>query len=81
MVKAPVSDRDPLHDRGTFAGLCNLTGAVRPVPDVALGAAFAKGPTWRLIFYANLPFCVLAGFMLKFCLRLSRPSKSVDLSY
>ncbi|KAF2186648.1 MFS general substrate transporter [Zopfia rhizophila CBS 207.26] len=75
MVNVLVSDMVPLHERGTFTGLVNLAGAVGLVSGVVLGAAFAEKSTWRLIFYINIPICLLAAVGLILCLRIPRPTK------
>ncbi|KAF2263055.1 MFS general substrate transporter, partial [Lojkania enalia] len=77
MVNVLVSDMVPLHERGTFAGLNNLAGAVGLVSGVVLGATFAEKSTWRLIFYINLPICTIAGTGLMLCLRIPRPTKPI----
>ncbi|KAF2119538.1 major facilitator superfamily domain-containing protein [Lophiotrema nucula] len=77
MVNVLVSDLVPLHDRGTFAGLNNLAGAVGLVSGVVLGAAFAEKSTWRLIFWINLPICTIAGAGIFLGVRLKTETDSI----
>ncbi|KAH8804688.1 drug resistance transporter [Xylogone sp. PMI_703] len=66
LVNIIISDMVVIQERGKYFGLMTLATAVGLVSGVILGAVIAERSTWRLIFYINLPVCVisLAGITL-----------------
>ena len=80
MVNVLVSDLTSLKDRGIYTGVIQLTAAIGLVAGIILGAVFAE-TLWRLIFYINIPICLVSACGILFCIRLpsdrARTSKTL----
>ena len=74
MVNVLVSDLTSLKDRGIYTGLVQLTAAIGLVTGIVLGAVFAE-TLWRLIFYINIPICLMSACGILFCIRLPSDRK------
>ncbi|KAH8649033.1 major facilitator superfamily domain-containing protein [Xylariales sp. PMI_506] len=61
MVNVLVADLTPIAVRGAYLGITQLTAAVGLVAGIVMGAALSTLSTWRLIFWVNLPICVLSA--------------------
>jgi MFS family permease len=72
-----VSDLVPLAERGMFQGYLGLVWALASGVGPPIGGAFAKGSTWRWLFYMNLPLCGIAFALVAIFLRVRTPPGSV----
>jgi EmrB/QacA subfamily drug resistance transporter len=59
-----VGDLYSLRERAKVQGYLASVWAASSVVGPALGGAFAEYVSWRWIFFINIPFCLLAGWML-----------------
>ncbi|GAA4479652.1 MFS transporter [Microbacterium panaciterrae] len=59
-----VGDVYTIAERAVVQGYIASVWAVASVVGPALGGIFAQFDAWRLIFFINIPLCLLAGWML-----------------
>lgn len=69
MVNVLVSDLTSLKERGIYTGIVQLTAAIGLVTGIILGAVLSE-TLWRLIFYINIPICVVSACGIVFRIRL-----------
>jgi EmrB/QacA subfamily drug resistance transporter len=65
MTTTIVGDIYTLEERGRIQGYISSVWGIASVIGPALGGVFAQYPTWRWIFYLNLPVGVAAVVMLQ----------------
>ncbi|KAJ2721144.1 hypothetical protein GGI07_004164 [Coemansia sp. Benny D115] len=78
--KAPaaLSQKNIMNERqrgkyvGIFSGTYGLASAVAPV----IGGVIVQNTKWQVVFWINLPFCVVALVMIVMLLRIPRPKGS-----
>ncbi|KAJ2829474.1 hypothetical protein GGI24_002129, partial [Coemansia furcata] len=58
---------------GVFSGTFGLASAIAPV----IGGAIVSTSKWQVVFWINVPFCVIALLMITMLLRVPRPQGSV----
>lgn len=51
-------------ERAKVQGYLSSVWAIASVLGPAIGGLFAQFATWRLVFYVNVPICLLAAFLL-----------------
>ncbi|MGO4681672.1 MFS transporter [Microbacterium sp. 2MCAF23] len=64
MVATIVGDIYTLSERAVVQGYIASVWALSSVIGPALGGLFAQFDAWRLIFFINIPLCLIAGWML-----------------
>jgi EmrB/QacA subfamily drug resistance transporter len=64
MVATIVGDIYTLSERAVVQGYIASVWALSSVVGPALGGVFAQFDAWRLIFFINIPLCLIAGWML-----------------
>ncbi|MBS1673566.1 MAG: MFS transporter [Actinobacteria bacterium] len=64
MAMTIVGDIYTVAERAVVQGYLASVWAVASVVGPALGGVFAQLDLWRLIFFINVPLCLLAGWML-----------------
>ncbi|KAJ2084088.1 hypothetical protein H4R24_000297 [Coemansia sp. RSA 988] len=57
---------------GIFSGTYGIASAIAPV----LGGAIVQNTKWQIIFWINIPFCVVALVLIVMLLRIPRPKGS-----
>ncbi|ORX74137.1 MFS general substrate transporter [Linderina pennispora] len=57
---------------GVFTGTWGLSAAIGP----ALGGVIVQNTKWQVIFWINIPICVISAAMIVFLLRIPRPKGS-----
>ncbi|KAI4171435.1 MAG: hypothetical protein LQ343_004291 [Gyalolechia ehrenbergii] len=60
LTEIVVTDLVPLRLRGQWFGIISAMWALGSVSGPIIGGAFARGDTWRWIFWINLPFTAVA---------------------
>ncbi|KAJ2819515.1 hypothetical protein FBU31_005503 [Coemansia sp. 'formosensis'] len=58
---------------GAFSGTFGLASAIAPV----IGGAIVSTSKWQVVFWINVPFCVIALLMITMLLRVPKPRGSV----
>ncbi|KAJ2378548.1 hypothetical protein IW150_000732 [Coemansia sp. RSA 2607] len=58
---------------GIFTGTYGVASAIAPV----IGGVIVQNTKWQVIFWINIPFCVVALVMIVMLLRIPRPKGSV----
>ncbi|MDR2321416.1 MFS transporter [Microbacterium sp. NPDC089698] len=64
MVATIVGDIYTLSERAVVQGYIASVWALSSVVGPALGGVFAQFDAWRLIFFINIPLCLIAAWML-----------------
>jgi len=64
MVATIVGDIYTLSERAVVQGYIASVWALSSVIGPALGGVFAQFDAWRLIFFINVPLCLIAAWML-----------------
>jgi len=64
MVATIVGDIYTVSERAVVQGYIASVWALSSVVGPALGGLFAQFDAWRLIFFINIPLCLIAGWML-----------------
>ena len=64
LAMASIADVIPPRERGRYTGLFTSVFAFSSVAGPLLGGFFVESLNWRWIFYINLPFGILAFFVI-----------------
>ena len=77
-----IGDLYTLEERARVQGYLASVWAVAAVLGPTLGGIFAQFDLWRGIFFVNLPFCLLAGWMIwsKFREKVERRPHRIDIA-
>ncbi|KAI8318685.1 hypothetical protein GQ54DRAFT_300011 [Martensiomyces pterosporus] len=68
-----IGERERGKWAGLFAGTWGVTSAVAPV----IGGAIVKNTTWRIIFWINVPICMVSTAIILRLLKIPRPGGSL----
>lgn len=74
LVMAIMGDLVPARQRSKYQALTGMVATLALIAGPLLGGAFSQGPSWRWIFYLNLPIGVIAFFAVAVKLHLPRPA-------
>ncbi|CAB4897826.1 MAG: DHA2 family efflux MFS transporter permease subunit [Actinobacteria bacterium] len=64
LAMASIADVIPPRERGRYTGLFTATFAFSSVAGPLIGGFFVESISWRWIFYINLPFGIIAFFII-----------------
>ncbi|KAJ1904421.1 hypothetical protein LPJ81_002502 [Coemansia sp. IMI 209127] len=58
---------------GIFSGTYGVASAIAPI----IGGAIVQGSRWQIIFWINIPFCVISLVLIVILLRIPRPKGTI----
>jgi len=64
LAMASIADVIPPRERGRYTGLFTATFAFSSVAGPLIGGFFVESLSWRWIFYINIPFGIIAFFVI-----------------
>ena len=80
-AQAAIGDVVPPRERGRYSGLFGAVFGLASVAGPLLGGFLTTNLSWRWIFYVNLPFGVIAFFVLAATLPSRRERVHRDVDY
>lgn len=79
---AIVADLFPPRERGRWVGLTSSSYALASIVGPLVGGVLTDAISWRWVFYINLPFGIVALFVLAFLMpTLHEPNKHIIIDY
>jgi EmrB/QacA subfamily drug resistance transporter len=79
---AVVGDLFPPRERGRWIGITSSSYALASIVGPLLGGLLTDRISWRWVFYTNLPFGIVALFVLAFIMpTLRTPRKHIIIDY
>ncbi len=80
-AQAAIGDVVPPRERGRYSGLFGAVFGLASIAGPLLGGFLTTNLSWRWIFYVNLPFGIVAFFVLAAALPSARERVHHDIDY